>query len=138
MERFELIELEKRGYAIHLDSSPIKLRLTYLNEINISEVEINKKRKYVNIEREKTELEFYSLHDLLNRNQYDAVIDMITVDGLILDSAMIQEAKFEDGAVQYMRLLTQKDYEGKEWDNLPDIRRTIGNGLLIISTQPLE
>src|SRR5688572_30093094 len=98
-ERVELVELEREGYSMQLDSSPIKLRLTYLNETNISEVKIDKKRRYVNILRKDTNSKFHSVNDLLNQEKYDTTIDLITVDGLVLDSVMIQKVKFEDGAV---------------------------------------
>jgi len=135
MDRVELFGLEKKGYSIHLDSSPINIRLTYLNEANISEIKIDRKRKYVNILRKNTDSKFQSVADLLELKQYNTTIDLITVDGLVLDSLMIQEARFEDGAVRNTRLLTQKDYEGKEFDDLPGVRQTVGNGLLIISTR---
>jgi hypothetical protein len=135
VERVELFELEKKGYSIHLDSNPIELRMTYLNETNISEIKIDKKRKYVNINRKNKGSTFLSIADLLNQKKENTTIDLISVDGLVLDSVMIQRTRFEDGAVLNMRLLTQKDYEGKEFDDLPKIKRTIGNGLLIISTR---
>jgi hypothetical protein len=134
-ERVELVELEIKGYSIHLDASPVKIGLTYLNETNISEVKIDKKKKYVNVHRKNKNSNFHSVTDLLNQKRYNTTIDMITVDGLVLDSIMIREAKFEDGAVRNTRLLTQKDYEGKEFDDLPQVKRTVGNGILIISTR---
>jgi hypothetical protein len=135
MERVELIELERKGYSIHLDSNPLKIGSTYLNETNISEVKIDRKMKYVNIHRKTMDLNFHSVADIINEKRYDAKIDMVTVDGLVLDSVMIQDFKFEDGAVRNTRLLTQKDYEGTEFDDLPQVKQTVGNGILIISTR---
>ena len=34
-----------------------------------------------------------------------------------------------------MRLLTQKDYEGKEFDDLPQVKQSVGKGILIIQTE---
>ena len=134
-ERGELIDLERKGYSIHLDSSPVKIGSTYLNETNISEVKIDRKRKYVNIHRKKMDLNFQSVTDIINEKRYHATIDIVTVDGLVLDSVMIQDFKFENGAVRHTRLLTQTDYEGKEFDDLPQVKQTVGNGILIISTR---
>lgn len=134
-ERVDLVDLERKGYSIHLDSSPVKIGSTYLNETNISEIKIDKKTKYVNIHRKGMDSNFHSVTDLLNQKRYDTTIDMITVDGLVLDSVMIRDFKFEDGAIRNTRLLTQKDYEGTEFDDLPQVKQTVGNGILIISTR---
>lgn len=134
-ERDELLDLEKKGYSIHLDASPVNIGLTYLNETNISEVEVSKVNKYVNIHRRNRDLEFRSVADLLHQKQYNMTIGMITVDGIVLDSVMIRDAKFEDGAVRYLRLLTEGDYEGREFDDLPQVKRTIGTGILLIGTR---
>ena len=59
----------------------------------------------------------------------------VTVDGKVLDSLEISETKFEMESIKCIRLLTQKDYEGIEFDNLPQIKQSIGKGILIIQTE---
>ena len=135
VERSELIELEKKGYSILLDSVPVQLSLTYLNMTNISHIKIEKKGRNVHIARRNRNLDFYSIANLKTREHYPEKIDMVSVNGLVIDSTLIQNLKFEDGCVQYMRLLTQKDYEGREFDDLPQVKETVGNGILIINTQ---
>lgn len=135
IDRFELIRRERMGYSISVDSIPVKLSMTYLNNANISDVRIDKKRKKVNVHRKNVNALFYSISDIRNQSDYKGTIDLISVDGLVLDSAMVQKARFEDGSVRYIRLLTQKDYDRKEFDDLPLVKQSVGNGILIIKTQ---
>ena len=44
---FELVQLEKKGYTVMLDSRSIKLSFTYLNKDNIAEIKKDKKNKSV-------------------------------------------------------------------------------------------
>ncbi|MGV3539002.1 MAG: hypothetical protein ACO1OQ_04280 [Rufibacter sp.] len=133
--RAELLELERNGYSINLDSAPIKLDITYLDEANIRDFKVDKKRKQVNITRQNSSSPFHSIADLRIKNNYPTQIDVITLDGLVLDSLMVNQIKFEDGSIQYIRLFTQKDYEGKDFDELPQVKERVGNGILIIETQ---
>lgn len=133
--RSDLVELEKKNYSITLDSTPIKLNLTYLNQNNISEVTKDKKRKVINIARKNKNSIFYSIEDLKKRNKYPSKMEYITVNGEALDSLEILATKFESESIKYLRLLTQKDYEGKEFDDLPQVKQLIGNGILIINTE---
>jgi len=133
--RSDLVELEKKNYSITLDSTPIKLNLTYLNQNNISEVTKDKKRKVINIARKNKNSIFYSIEDLKKRNKYPSKMEYITVNGEALDSLEILATKFESESIKYLKLLTQKDYEGKEFDDLPQVKQLIGNGILIINTE---
>ena len=132
---FDLVQLEKKGYSITLDSTPIKLSFTYLNKDNISEIEKDRKRKIINIIRKNKNSTFFSIEDLRAKNNYPMVLQHITVDGKALDSIEISETKFENESVKYIRLLTLKDYEGKEFDDLPQVKKSVGNGILIINTE---
>lgn len=131
--RYDLIEYEKKGNAISLDSVPIKLKLTFLNQSNISTITRN--RNKIDIERKDKSIPFYSIVDLKKQYHYNSKIDNIVVNGTSLDSLEIVKAKFEIGSIQFIRLLTQKDYSGKDFDDLPQVKRVIGNGMLIINTQ---
>ncbi len=134
-ERSNLVGLEKKGYSIHLDSVPVQLGFTYLNLGNISNIEIDKKGRHVDINRKNRNLHLYSIANLKARVNYPEEIDIVSLNGVVLDSLSIQNLKFEEGCVQYMRLITQKDYEGREFDDLPQVKQTVGNGILIINTQ---
>ena len=133
--RYDLIELEKNGKSITLDSVSIKFELTYLNQNNISNIKLDRKTKVINIIRKDKKTEFYSIDDLKTQKKYNSEIDKITINGIVLDSIRITKVRFEKGSIQYIRLLTQKDYSGKEYDDLPQVKETIGNGLLIINTE---
>lgn len=135
IDRFELVELERKGYSITLDSIPVKLAFTHLDDANISEIRADKRRKSVNIFRKDSKRIFYTVADLMSQKNYSGTIDMIAVDGLVLDSVMIQKSRFEEGSVRYIRLLSQKDYDTEEFDDLPQVKQTIGNGILIINTR---
>ncbi len=131
--RFDLIKFERKGNLITLDSVPIKYELTYLNQNNISKLTRNNKN--IDIKRKNKNIPFYSINDLKIQNKYNSKIDHITVNGLTLDSLEISNVKFESGTIQYIRLLTQQDYSGKEFDDLPQVKKAVGNGILIINTQ---
>ena len=133
--RYEIVEIEKNGKSVTLDSVPIKFELTYLNQNNISNIKIDKKTKTINIIQKDKKTEFYSIDDLKTQNKYNTKIDKITINGSVLDSLEISKVRFEKESIQYIRLLTQKDYSGKEYDDLPQVRETIGNGILIIKTE---
>src|SRR5688572_9555054 len=79
IDRIELLQLERNGYSIKLDSVPIKLNLTYLNTSNIENVRIVKKTKQVYISRRNSTLPFYSIVDLRIKKNYLGQIDVITV-----------------------------------------------------------
>ncbi len=132
---FELVQLEKKGYSITLDSAPIKLSLTYLNKDNILEIKKDKKRRIINIIRKNKNSTFFSIEDLRAKNNYPLELQYITVDGKVLDSVEISETKFESESITSIRLLTQKDYQGKEFDDLPQVKEAVGNGILIINTE---
>ena len=132
--RYDLVELEGKGYSIFLDSVSIKLSLTYLNKNNISEITKDKKRKIININR-KNKNSFFSIDDLKKQKKYPSKMEYITVNGIVLDSMEISKTKFEIESIKYIRFLTQKDYEGKEFDDLPQVKKTLGNGILIINTE---
>lgn len=131
--RFDLIEFERKGNIITLDSVPINYESTYLNQNNISK--LTRYNKNIDIKRKNKNLPFYSINDLKIQNKYNSKIDHITVNGSTLDSIEISNVKFESGTIQYIRLLTQLDYSGKEFDDLPQVKKAVGNGILIINTQ---
>ena len=71
---------------------------------------------------------------MLSQKYYDAKIDHIVINNLMIDNSEVSKVKFESGSIKYIRLLTQKDYQGKEYDDLPQVKERIGNGMLIINT----
>ncbi len=133
--RYNLIEFEKNGKSITLDSVDIKFEQTYLNQNNISNIKLDRKTKIININRKDKKTEFYSIDDLKTQNKYNSKIDKITINGIVFDSIEISKVRFEKGSIQYIRLLTQNDYSGKEYDDLPQVKKSIGNGILIIKTE---
>lgn len=133
--QFELVEKEKKGYSILLDSTPIQLANTYLNNNNIQNIKHSKCKKRIEITRkDKTKL-FHSIDFIKNKNKYTSKIDWIVVNNMSLDSLEITRVRFEDGAIKDLRLLTQKDYSGPEFDSFASLKKTIGNGMLIIKTE---
>ena len=132
---FELVQLEKKGYSITLDSTPIKLCFTYLNKDNVSEIKKNRKTKVINIIRKNKNSTFYSLKDLIARKDYPSEMEYVTVDGKVLDSLEITETKFESEAIKGMRFLTKEMYNGKEFDDLPQVKVAVGKGILMIVTE---
>lgn len=132
--QFKLSELELKGYSISLDTQSINLSNTYLNNDNILSVNQNRSIKTINIIRKDKSANFISLNDLLNQKKYNSKIDHIVINNLQIDSSEISKVKFENGSIKYIRLLTQKDYQIKEYDDLPQIKKSIGNGMLIINT----
>ena len=135
--QFELSLLEQKGYSIYLDTNLIDLSNTYLNYENILKVNQNKSTKKIEILRKDKSTIFVSFYELLNQKKYNTTIDRIIINNIQIDSTEISKVKFEIGSVKYIRLLTQKDYQGKEYDDLPQIKDKIGNGMLIINTTPL-
>lgn len=133
--RFDLVELEEKKYSIFLDSIPIKLSQTYLNNNNISEIIKDNKKRVINITRKNKASLFYSIEDLKSQNKYHSEMKYITVNGIVLDSLEISRTKFESESIKYIRLLTQKDYEGKDFDDLLQVKQSVGNGILIINTE---
>ena len=132
---FEFVKLEKKGYTVMLDSKPIKLSFTYLNKDNIAEIKKDKKNKVINIIRQNKNSKFFTIEELRTENNYQKELEYITVDGKVLDSLEISETKFENESIKYLRLLTLKDYQGKEFDDVPQIKESVGKGILIIETQ---
>lgn len=135
--QFEISELEKNGYSIYLDNNLINFTNTYLNNDNILRVNQNKSSKKVEIIRKDKNTIFISLNDLLNQKKYNTTIDRIIINNIQIDSTEISKVKFEVGSIKEIRLLTQKDYQGKEYDDLPQVKEVIGNGMLVINTMRL-
>ncbi|HBD27182.1 hypothetical protein [Flavobacterium sp.] len=135
--QLEISELEQKGYSIYLDTNLINLSNTYLNDKNILRVNQNTSTKKVEIIRKDKNTIFTSLNELLNQKKYNTKIDHIVINNIQIDNSEISKVKFEIGSIKYIRLLTQKDYQGKEYDDLPQVKEKIGNGMLIINTIPL-
>lgn len=107
---------------------------TYLNNENILSVNQNNSAKTIEIIQKDKDISFISLNDLLNQKKYNDKIDHLVINNLQIDSSEISKIKFENGSLKYIRLLTQKDYQGKEFDDLPQVKKSIGSGMLIINT----
>ncbi|UGS21916.1 hypothetical protein [Flavobacterium cyclinae] len=131
--QFEISELEQNGFSIYLDNNLIDLTNTYLNSDNILNVYKNKSSKKVEIIRKDKNTIFISLNDLLNQKKYNTTIDRIVINNIQIDSSKISKVKFELGAIKEIRLLTQNDYQGKEYDDLQQVKDIIGNGMLVIN-----
>jgi|GEM_PF-2371528 len=132
--QFEISEFERNGYSIYLDNNLINLTNTYLNNDNILRVNQNKSSKKVEIIRKDKNTIFIPINDLLNQKKYNTKIDRIIINNIQIDSSEISRVKFEVGSIKEIRLLTQKDYHGKEYDDLPQVKEIIGNGMLVINT----
>ena len=135
--QFEISELEQNEYSIYLDNNLINLSNTYLNCDNILRVNQNKSAKKVEIIRKDKNNIFTSINDLLVKENYNTKIDHVVINNIQIDNSKISKVKFEIGSIKYIRLLTQKDYQRKEYDDLPQVKEKIGNGMLIINTMPL-
>lgn len=132
--QYELSELQQKGYSITLDNKLIDISNTYLNVDNIISVTQSKSTKEIKITRKDKSSDFKLLSYLLSQKYYDAKIDHIVINNLMIDNSEVSKVKFESGSIKYIRLLTQKDYQGKEYDDLPQVKERIGNGMLIINT----
>lgn len=132
--QFELSDLNRKGYKVSLDSQEIDLVHTYLDENNISNVSINKKNKIIMITRKNSSNRFIFLNELLIQKKYPSNFDRIVINNLSIDFVDLPKIKLEEGSVKYIRLLTQRDYQGIDFDDLPQVKDTIGNGMLIINT----
>ena len=132
--QFELSELQQKGYSITLDTKPIDLSNTYLDIENIQTINQNKSAKGIEIVRKNKNTNFISLNDLLIQEKLSPKIDYLVINNLQINYSEISKVKFENGSIKYFRLLTQKDYQGKEFDDLPQVKERIGNGMLIINT----
>ena len=135
--QYDISGLEQNGYSIYLDNNLINLTNTYLNSDNILRVNQNKSSKKVEIIRKDQNTIFISLNELLNQEKYNTTIDRIIINNIQIDSTEISKVKFELGSIKEIRLLTQKDYQGKEFDDLPQVKEVIGNGMLVINTMTL-
>lgn len=135
--QFEISELEQNDYSIYLDNNLINLSTTFLNCDNILKVIQYKSSKKVEIFRKDKNTTFISLNDLLNQKKYNTKIGRIIINNIQIDSTEVSKVKFELGAIKDIRLLTQKDYQGKEYDDLLQVKEVIGNGMLVINTLPL-
>lgn len=135
--QFEISELEQNDYSIYLDNNLINLSTTFLNCDNILKVIQYKSSKKVEIFRKDKNTTFISLNDLLNQKKYNTKIGRIIINNIQIDSTEVSKVKFEVGSIKEIRLLTQKDYQGKEYDDLPQVKEVIGNGMLIINTMSL-
>lgn len=133
--QYELSELQQKGYSITLDTKPIDISNTYLNLENIISVIQIKSTKEIKITRKDRNIDFVSLSYLLSQKNYNSKIDHIVINNLQIDTVEVSKVKFENGSIKYIRLLTQKDYQGKEYDDLPKVKEMIGNGMLIIDTR---
>lgn len=134
--QFEISELEQNGFSIYLDNNLIDLTNTYLNSDNILKVYKNKSSKKVEIIRKDKSTIFISLNELLNQKKYNTTIDRIVINNTQIDNSKVSKVKFELGSIKDIRLLTQNDYQGKEYNDLPQVKDMIGNGVLIINTLP--
>lgn len=132
--QFELSELQHQGYLISLDTKPIDLSNTYLDIENILTVKQNKSTKEIEIVRKDKSTHFVSLDELLRQKNYNSQIDYFVINNLLINYSEVSKVKFENGSIKYFRLLTQKDYQGKEYDNLPQVKERIGKGMLIVNT----
>lgn len=132
--QFELSELQQKGYSITLDTKPIDLSNTYLDIKNILSVNQNKSIKVIEIVRKNKNNSFISLDDLLIQKNLSPKIDYLVINNIQINDSEISKVKFENGSIKYFRLLTHKDYQGKEFDDLPQVKERIGNGMLIINT----
>ena len=132
--QFELSELQQKGYLITLDTKPIDLSNTYLDIENILTINQNKSTKGIEIVRKNKNTNFISLNDLLIQKKISSKIDYLVINNLQINYSEISKVKFENGSIKYFRLLTQKDYQGKEFDDLPQVKERVGNGMLIINT----
>jgi len=132
--QFELSELQHQGYLISLDTKPIDLSNTYLDIENILTVKQNKSTKEIEIVRKDKSTHFVSLDELLRQKNYNSQIDYFVINNLLINYSEVSKVKFENGSIKYFRLLTQKDYQGKEYDNLPQVKERIGKGILIVNT----
>lgn len=137
-ERTNLIRLEREGYSVFLDSTKIQTNLTYLNSENVSSIKISRKQKIVHIFRKEKRTKLYSIADLIEEKKVGEPPDWIILDSHPLDSVEVRAIRYEKGAFKYIRHLTQKDYQEKEFDSLPQVRQSIGNGILIILTSPFD
>jgi hypothetical protein len=132
--QFELSQLQQKGYSISLDTKPIDLSNTYLDVENILTINQNKSTKGIEIIRKNKNTDFISLNDLLIQKNLSPTIEYLVINNLQINYSEISKVKFENGCIKYFRLLTQKDYQGKEFDDLPQVKESIGNGMLIINT----
>ncbi len=132
--QYELSQLQQNGYSITLDNTPIDLSNTYLNTENILSVSQNKTIKKIEIIRKNKSSNFISLNELLIQKNYNSKIDKFVINNSQITFSDISKIKFENGSIKYFRLLTQKDYQGKEFDDLPKVKEIIGSGMLIINT----
>jgi len=132
--QFELSELNNNGYKVFLDSQEIDLVHTYLDEKNILKVSIDRKSKIIQIIRKNDSNGFIFFNDLLIQKKYKSNLDRIVINNLSIDFLDIPKIKFELGSVKFIRQLTQRDYQSKDFDDLPQVKNTIGNGMLIINT----
>lgn len=132
--QFDLSELQQKGYSITLDTKPIDLSSTYLDIENILAINQNKSTKEIEIVRKNKSNNFISLNDLLIQKNLSSKFDYLVINNLQISYSEISKVKFENGSIKYFRLLTQKDYQGKEFDDLPQVKESIGNGMLIINT----
>jgi hypothetical protein len=132
--QFELSELQQKGYLITLDTKPIDLSNTYLDIENILTINQNKSTKGIEIVRKNKNPNFISLNDFLIQKKISSKIDYLVINNLQINYSEISKVKFENGSIKYFRLLTQKDYQGKEFDDLPQVKERVGNGMLIINT----
>lgn len=132
---FKLVQLEKKGYSITLDSVALKLSFTYLNKDNVSEIKKDKKRKVITIIRKNKNSTFYSVKDLITQNKFPSEMEYVTVNGRVLDSLEISETKFEKEAIKDIRFLSQEIYSIKEFDDLPQVKAAVGKGILMIVTE---
>jgi hypothetical protein len=130
--RLDILDEVKKGYSVNLNSKPIDFQFTFLDRENIAEIRRHKSKKLIEIQT-KTSPEFYSLEDIFYTYNVKIKPDIITIDGIPIDSLDLVKLKFEEKSISYFRLLTQKDYARKEFDSLQTIKETIGNGLVVIN-----
>jgi len=130
--RLSIIEKVRNGYSVRLNSKPIDFEFTYLDRENISEIRHLNSKKTIEI-RTKNQPEFFSMKDVFYTYNVKTQPDIVTIDGISIDNLNLAKLKFEKKSISDFRLLTQKDYAGKEFDGMDSLKQTIGNGLVVIS-----
>jgi hypothetical protein len=131
--RINILEYERNGYTVNLNSTSITFNFIYLNNTNIKSIKKVKSTKTIFIES-KTPPKFYTIEDLKRSKKIASPLKFISINGLSQDSLEILKIKFEVESIKYVRLLTQADYKGPEFDSLPSVKRAVGTGILMIET----
>ena len=92
--QYELSELQQKGYSITLDNKLIDISNTYLNVDNIISVTQSKSTKEIKITRKDKSSDFKLLSYLLSQKYYDAKIDHIVINNLMIDNSEVSKVPF--------------------------------------------